>query len=237
MIKQIRAAVAGAAILLASFHASAGSITYDFYKLTDNNVEDLSGQLSITLWSYDMANDAFGSTTGWVTLDATQVLFTVQNDVGIASNISEIYFDDGLLGPATAINSLDGFTSFTGGGATPGNLPGGLDAVPEFNATVEFSADVDSGNPTNGIDASNDILGILLGTGSLLDYDGVVAAVESGDLRFGLHVRSIGIAGGSDSYISPPGTIDPDPAEVPVPGTLFLLGLGLLGLARTRRRR
>jgi hypothetical protein len=219
--------VVGVAILLASFNASAISYTYDFYKITDNNTEDLSSQLSITLWSYDEANATFGTS-----LDDTQVLFTVTNNVGIDSNISEVYFDDGLLGPSVAINSLGGFTSFTGGSADPGNLPGGEGIDPVFSSSTNFSADVDPGSPTNGVDDAADILGISLGLGSYADADAVNAAVLGGDLRFGLHVRSIGTLGGSDSYVSPV------PGEgVPVPSTLFLLGLGLLGLARMQLKR
>lgn len=243
MVNAIRALLVSTAMLLASFHASAGMITYDFYKLTNTNGEDLgiggSNQLSITLWSYDEAN-ATAITDGWanyVVLNSTQVLFTVQNAVGIASNISEIYFDDGLLGPSLIMNSLTGTTNFTGGGANPGNLPGGSLADPVFQATTQFSADVNPGPPNNGINAAADMLGIYLGLGSYADFDAVVAAVGAGDLRFGLHVRSIGAEGGSDSYVSPPDTIIDPPPPVPVPGTVLLMGLGLLLLATARSRR
>jgi hypothetical protein len=225
MIKRIKAALAGAACLLLSFHASAATITYDFYKLTDNATEDLSSQLSMTVWDSTAANSQFSTS-----LNAGQVLFTVQNNVGIASNIAEVYFDDGLLGPSVALNSLGGYTDFTGGGANPSNLPGGDGAVPPFESSVTFSADVNPGPPGNGVNTSLDILGIVLGLGSLVDFDGVAAAVSAGTLRFGLHVRSIGVSGGSASYINnPPPTIDPP--EVSVPGTSLLLGIGLLGLA------
>jgi hypothetical protein len=224
VLNPVKAALAGLALLLASFHASAAMITYDFYKLTNNNAEDLSGQLSITLWDATEANSQFSTS-----LAASELLFTVQNAVGIASNIAEVYFDDGLLGPSVALNSLGGYTNFSGGGATPPNLPGGAGAVPPFNATSLFSADVNPGPPSNGVNTSADILGIKLGAGSLVDFDGVAAAVVAGTLRFGLHIRSIGALGGSDSYINnPPGTIDPP--QVAVPGTVLLLGIGLLGL-------
>jgi len=239
MFNKFRALVAGAAtlLLLASLPASAGMITYTFSNLTGTTT-DVSSQLSITLWSYDMANQAAidNSWSNYTVLNSSQILFTVQNDVGIESNISEIYFDDGLLGPSQVMNSLTGYTNFTGGGANPGNLPGGSLADPVFEASVSFSADVISGPPSNGVDSSADTLGIYLGLGTYADFDAVLAAVEAGYLRFGLHVRSIGgVSDSSDSYISPPNGPSPPDNPVPVPGTLLLMGLGLLLLAaRTR---
>ena len=212
------------ALLLGSSYASASMVTYGFEKLTNNNVEDISGQLSITLWDAAMANAEFGTS-----LAATQVLFTVQNNVGIASNISEVYFDDGLLGPSTVINSLGGFTDFDGGGASPGPLPGGNTASPPFIATQDFSADVNPGPPNRGINASDDILGIVLGLGSFTDFNAVAAAVDDGSLRFGLHVRSIGVADGSDSYIN----VNP----IPVPAAAWLFGTALLGLIGIKRKK
>jgi hypothetical protein len=202
IINLCKAGVAGLALLFAAFNASASSVTYDFVKLTNNNVEDISGQLSITLWDSSGANSTYGAAgtnTLGGDLSASDVLFTVENNVGISSNVAEVYFDDGLLGPSVVRNSLGGFTDFSGGGANPGNLPGGNNANPDFVATQDFSADVDEGNPSHGINASGDILGIVLGLGSFADFAAVAAAVDSGALRFGLHIRSIGVADESDS--------------------------------------
>jgi PEP-CTERM motif len=245
MIKQTRAALAGAAILLASFQASAIplSTTYDFYKLTDTNVEDLGGQLSVTVWDWTLANSTFVGQAGYVALTSGQVLFTLQNNVGDASNIGEVYFDDGFFGTSTAYNSLgtDDFTNFVGGNISPtkpANLPGAELADPDFVATAGFSADTLPGGPDNGVNTNIDILGIMLNLGGFADYTAVVAAMDSGALRVGLHVRSIGVEGGSDSYVNnpPDGPIDPEPNPAPVPGTLLLLGAGLLGVARSRRK-
>lgn len=203
----------------APLHAAMQS--FSFYKLTNNNVEDLAGQLSITVWDSAGANTEFG-----LSLLSTEVLFTVHNAVGIASNIAEVYFDDGLLGPSTVINSLGGFTDFDGGGASPGNLPGGNTATPAFIATSEFSADVNPGPPSRGVNESADILGIVLGLGSFADYNAIIGAVNTGDLRFGYHIRSIGSAGGSDSYIN---------TVVPLPAALWLFLSALLGLRLAKK--
>lgn len=202
-------------------NANAASVTYGFEKITNNNVEDISSQLSITLWDSMEANSQFGT----LSLAANQVLFTVQNNVGIASSVAEVYIDDGLLGPSIAANSLGGFTNFSGGGANPSDLPGGGDVG--FMATTNFSADVNPGPPSNGVDASDDILGLILGLGSFADFNAVIAAVNDGSLRFGYHVRSIGVAGGSDGYVS----------VVPLPAAVWFLGTGLLALIGFSRRK
>lgn len=207
-------------IMLFSFKTvSAASVTYGFELIPQdplNNIEDISSQLSITIWEYDQANTEFG-----LSLTSSQILFTAQNNVGIASSISEIYFDDGLLGPSQVFNSLGGSTSFTGGGANPGDLPGG--GPVGFTATQSFSADA-QGNPSLGVDTAQDIVGIFFGLGAFADYNAVVDAVNTGDLRFGYHIRSIGVAGESDSYVS----------VVPVPAAVWMFGsaLGLLGWFR-----
>ena len=212
-----------AAMLLGSSYASGASITYGFYKLTNTNVENLSSQLSITVWDSIGANAQFGTS-----LLSSQILFTVQNSVGTASSVAEVYFHDGLLGPSVVLNSLGGFTNFSGGGANPANLPAGNTAAPAFVATQTFSADVNPGPPSNGVNGSNDILGIRLGLGSFANFNAVTAAVANGSLRFGLHVRSIGVAGGSDSYINT--------TVVPVPAAAWLFGSALLGLAGLKRK-
>jgi len=232
IINLCKAGIAGLVILLAAFNASAASMAYGFIRVTTNNVEDLSGQLSITLWDSSEANSTFGATLG-TALTATQVLFTIENDVGISSNVSEVYFDDGLLGPSVIHNSLGGTTNFTGGGASPGNLPSGNTVSPPFVATEIFSADA-QGNPSKGVDASLDILGIVLGLGGYADFAAVLAAVDTGDLRFGLHIRSIGEEGGSDSYVSNTGGSS-IPA-VPLPAAVWLFGSVLLGFGALKRK-
>lgn len=215
-----RAVVLGLAFV-ASLPVSAAMVTYGFEKVTSNNVEDISGQLSISIWDAAEANSTFS-----LSLSASEVLFTVKNDVGVTSNVAEVYIDDGLLGPSVVANSLGGFTNFSGGGASPGNLPGG--AGVGFNATTLFSADVNPGPPNNGVNQSNDILGVILGLGSFADFNAIVAAVDSGDLQFGYHVRSVGVAGGSDSYVS---------TVVPLPAAAWLFGSALIGLTGIKRKK
>jgi hypothetical protein len=153
-------------------------------------------------------------------------------DIGVASNLTEIYVDyvdDGSLklGLGRIINSIYGTTAFSAG-ATPDNLPGGNSIIPHFTANEDLS--VDAGPPqSNGINESIDKLGIVydvLSSTSLLKDIG--AALLSGDLRIGLHVRAIGGIT-SDAYING--------APVPEPATMLLFGTGIVGLVGVIRKK
>jgi hypothetical protein len=223
-------AAASAALLLAATHASAADITYNFGRITNNYATDLASQLSITLWDAAGANAEFNNTA----LVDGQVLFTVMNAVGTQSSISEVYFDDGLLGPSQVINSLGGFTNFTGGsvGVNPGNLPAGENVG--FQATAGFSVDTANGPPSNGVNTSTDILGIVFGAGDLVNFAGVAAAVADGSLRFGLHVRDLQVVGADGSTST---TSDSFVNEVPLPAAVWLFGSALIGFAGISRRK
>jgi hypothetical protein len=158
-----------------------------------------------------------------------QVEFTFTNAVGIASSISEIYFQDGPMLGAAALTQAG--TAFTAGGAVPGNLPGGENLTPPFIATEVFSADA-QGNPSLGIDTATDSLVMTFNLLNNKSYADCVAALQSGDLRVGLHVRSIGDGGQSDSFVN-----GGPPVSIPLPqaAPLALAGIAGLGLARRRR--
>jgi len=220
--------------------AEATTISVGFQRITNNNVEDLAGQLDLDIHDKDMAESLFPAFfgTGLIELTANQVLFAFSNAVGTASNISEIYIDDGsILMLDILINNLGGVTDFkvapfVSPPLNPPNLPSGTNVIPQFVANELYSADTTPGNPSKGINEAADILGIVY------DTNGGISAVEiallgDGSLRIGYHVRSIGAAGGSDSYLSTGTPVN----VIPEPSTMLLLGSGLAGLGLIRRRR
>lgn len=217
--KKLRVGTTVAALALLLSTVSANAATYNFYKLTNNNVEDLENQLSVEV----------------LDVGGTQVSFTFMNNVGISSSITDIYFDDGLpailaLPFAYAQSAGVSFTS----PANPGNLPGGNTAIPAFVTSAGFSAD--SATPAGGVDVLGEYVTLILNYTGVNTIASVLAALGSGDLRIGLHVQSIGVADGSDGYIN---QLSPNQTVVPLPAGILLLisALGGLGfLARFRKK-
>lgn len=128
--------------------ANASMITYDFYQITNSTSTNVAEQLSVALtnencWDFDTV------------LSSKQVAFVFKNDVdpelGISSNVTEIYFDDG---PFLEISKVvtDGTTFSQPNKIKPGNLPDGKDLKPAFTATVSFSIDSDHGQGSDGLD-------------------------------------------------------------------------------------
>lgn len=153
---------------------------------------------------------------------AGQVLFTFYNDGPSGSNydvdspltgsIAQVYFDnDG------ASLSFDSFEPSAGVsfnlGATPGNLPGGNNINPVFDAS--FSAGADNPAPDNGVN-SGEYLGMLFNG----DLSEVISAIDTESLRIGMHVTGIN-GGTSDSYVL-------NIISNPVPGGFLLGFIGLI---------
>jgi hypothetical protein len=74
-------------------------------------------------------------------------------------------------------------------------------------------------------------LAVLFSLQTGMTYQDVVNALNSEDLRIGIHVQGFA-NGGSESFINDPGA----PAPVPEPSTLALVGAGMIGIAALRRK-
>lgn len=211
-----------AATLLAVGLASSGganAVSVGFSKFTTNGNVDVSSQFLMDV------SEGTSSKTG----DAG-VLFKFTNDVGIASSITQIYFDLGAA-PTFGLGSMDidnevgvNFSMTDPNGNNWPNVPGGNTI--NFTADVGTGADADSPVSKNGINADGDSLTLfaLLNPGS---FQNLLDALNAGTFRVAMHVQAIGATGGSDSYIS----------TVPLPAAAWLFGSALLGFVSFSVRR
>jgi len=253
-INKMKSATFGTVILslfLTANIANAQMMGLSFHNITSNGSVNIENQLNAQVRDKSEASLDFGSylNTNQITINDDEVLFTFTNDVnaGRPSNISEIYFDDGTIFSQVGIlNNMGGTTNFSGG-MKPKDLPGGgnnsgnqkkIDTsslTTAFDATAGFGAD--TGNESDGINASNDILGIIIKLQTGLGFSDLQLALANGDLRLGMHVRSIN-NNFSDSFINNPFTPTfADVAAVPLPAAAWLFGPALLLAARTARKK
>ena len=163
------------------------------------------------------ANCATGATqlrVDVLNFSANQTLFQFYNTGAGNSSITDIYFDDGtLLGIAQVNNGPSGSGVSFSPPATPGNLPGGRNADPDFVTTAGFSADSDPPVSSNGVNPG-ETLGILFNLQSGQSFSSVINALTlagaPGGLRIGLHVQSFS-DGSSASFINNINAVSPVP--------------------------
>ncbi|MBU1154665.1 MAG: PEP-CTERM sorting domain-containing protein [Proteobacteria bacterium] len=163
-------------------------------------------------------------------VDANTVQFTFSNLSGIESVVSEIYFQDldGMLARYQILNDQNtGKVEFEAG-AKPANLPGGQD----ISFSTAYAMQAENPSPKYGINP-NETLVIYVDLKEGVTVATLLAGLNGGSVRIGAHVQSI--AGGtSDSYVSDPGG---GTAGAPEPGTMALMGSGLLAGWLVRRKR
>jgi hypothetical protein len=195
------------------------------------------------------ANDVGNAATGEAQLSVNVtdaggglVSFLFMNSGPAASSITDVYFDDGsLLAIAQIVDSDDGVGGDPGVDfsqlASPAELPSANNATPPFVTTAGFSADSDAPVQQNGVNPG-ELLDILFSLQGGQVFADVESELTSGALRIGIHVQGFA-NGGSESFVNNPpnGGGPPTGSPVPEPGTVVLMGLGLVGLGWVARRR
>ena len=198
-----------ALLFFISFTAQAA--TYNFTQYSANGNVDVSSQLSVDI----IDNGIDGA------------LFTFFNDVGIASSITQVVFGDAvpLFSSIAYTGSFDG-VNFSNSG-TSGNDYG-------FNKT--FASSTVSGT-NDGVNAAGEWISYTGIYDTNQDYSTLLAAILADNFNIGLHIQSIGQAGGSEKYVmndqpGPGGFGNP----VPLPAALWLFGPALLGFMGLRKK-
>jgi hypothetical protein len=166
--------------------------------------------------AFEIAID--NTTVGDLSSIITGLVFNIEADI----NSTSFYMEDGAGNDITQYWDID-FN--TGGNITPGNTQVDL----YFDTTQGIGGGIYNGaNPNNTNNAYTDIAVMYLG---VIDPNPWVMAAD-GISEDRLRMQRTGPSGNGSLKIDG----EEPPAGVPVPGTLFLLGLGLVGLAGSRRR-
>lgn len=188
-----------------------------------HNIEggDTSGDGLVAMFSLDVTEAS-----------ASTVLIKVMSaaNAGARYFISGVYVDDDpgavLTGEPMAFSAANsvGVVNLAYNG-NPANLPQGN--LVGFSQTAKYLRV--PGNANGNAIQQGESAGFIFGG----VYADVLAALQNGTTRFGIHVQGLG-AGLSDAYVTEADPVMPPTVPLPAPALLLLGGLG--GLAALRRK-
>jgi len=212
--------------------ANAGIIvnSLDFTRTSGNASIDVANHLSV-----DVVSDS---------ADPNKVLFIfrLSDDLDASSNprVSNVFFEDGVLGSILGLGDADDLLSFAGFAEDAGvdfSSPGNQSDLAAGNFTASFSAGADSPNPNVTAINEGESLGVLFGLDPGTTYLDLLDEMAAGDTQVGVKITSRG----AGSFVSDPldivdvGASPVAVAVVPEPISFVTWGGGALCVVLGRR--
>jgi hypothetical protein len=156
---------------------------------------------------------------------SSQVLFNFTNSGPEDCSITQIYFEDslGLLDDVDSLIESSGVDFVID--SSPGNLPGGNTISFVENYEVKPAPPV----APNGINPGES-LGVVFNLADSFTYDDIIASLDDGFMRIGMHVQSFSDEG-SESFVNN----GRDNPVIPAPGAISLALVGI-SIARLLRK-